>query len=188
MNGNSDFIIAAPQAVAAKLGCIFEKAQMKPSAVYLSGEDAIAAERGKAPLLVTPWKLDDMTGVELAGQLGQETDVLMIVPQDYEGDEALPVNVMPLHNPISPEALAQSVRVLAHCRVQMGALRSRAKKLERTLEDRKLVDRAKGKLMDAQHMTEAEAHHYIQKKSMDTGSRLADVAREILEEQAESAE
>ena len=125
MNGNGDFIIAAPQAVAAKLGCIFEKAQMKPSAVYLSGEDAIAAEGDKAPLLVTTWKLDDMTGVELAGRLGQETDVLMIVPQDYSEDEELPVNVMPLHNPISPEALAQSVRVLAHCRVQMGALRSR---------------------------------------------------------------
>ena len=183
MSVTGSFIIAAPQAVAAKLGCIFEKAQLVPAGVYESGAEAIAAaqQAEDGVLLVTTWKLDDMTGVELAQQLGEESDVLMIVPQDYEGDDELVMNVMPLHNPISPEALAQSVRVLTHCRVQMGALRKRARKLERMLEDRKLIDRAKGRLMDTQHMTEAEAHHYIQKKSMDSGCRLADIAREILE-------
>ena len=35
--------------------------------------------------------------------------------------------------------------------------------------------------MDALHLTEAQAHHHIQKKSMDSGRRIVDVAREILE-------
>lgn len=183
MNGTGSFIIAAPQAVAAKLGCIFDKAQLEPAGVYWSGEEAAAAalQAEQGVLLVTTWKLDDMTGLELAQKLGGEADVLMIVPQDYEDDAELPMNVMLLHNPISPESLAQSVRVLMHCRVQMDALRSRVKKLEYTLESRKLIDRAKGRLMDTKHMTEAEAHHYIQKKSMDSGCRLADIAREILD-------
>ena len=51
----------------------------------------------------------------------------------------------------------------------------------RALEERKLIDRAKGKLMDTLHLTESEAHYRIQKASMDSGRRIADVAREILD-------
>ena len=63
----------------------------------------------------------------------------------------------------------------------MQQLRARAEKLSRTLEERKLIDRAKGKLMDTLHLTESEAHYRIQKASMDSGRRIADVAREILD-------
>ena len=87
-----------------------------------------------------------MTGEELASRLGEAADVVMIVPQDYEGEEA--ENVIMLHNPISQDALVQSLKTLAHCRLRMQQLRARAEKLSRTLEERKLIDRAKGKLMD----------------------------------------
>ena len=103
----------------------------------------------------------------------------MIVPQDYAGEE--PENVVMLRNPISADALVQSVKTLAHCRIRMQQLRAKAEKLARTLEERKLIDRAKGKLMDVFHLTESEAHYKIQKTSMDSGRRIADVAREILE-------
>ncbi len=86
-----------------------------------------------------------------------------------------------LHNPISQDALVQSLKTLAHCRLRMQQLRARAEKLSRTLEERKLIDRAKGRLMDTLHITESEAHYHIQKKSMDCGRRIADVAQEILD-------
>ena len=35
--------------------------------------------------------------------------------------------------------------------------------------------------MDTLHLTESEAHYRIQKVSMDSGRRIADVAREILD-------
>lgn len=115
----------------------------------------------------------------MASRLGEAADVVMIVPQDYEGEEA--ENVIMLHNPISQDALVQSLKTLAHCRLRMQQLRARAEKLSRTLEERKLIDRAKGKLMDTLHLTESEAHYRIQKASMDSGRRIADVAREILD-------
>ena len=130
-------------------------------------------------LLLTTYRLPDMTGEELASRLGEAADVVMIVPQDYEGEEA--ENVIMLHNPISQDALVQSLKTLAHCRLRMQQLRARAEKLSRTLEERKLIDRAKGKLMDTLHLTESEAHYRIQKASMDSGRRIADVAREILD-------
>lgn len=49
-----------------------------------------------------------MTGEELASRLGEAADVVMIVPQDYEGEEA--ENVIMLHNPISQDALVQSLK------------------------------------------------------------------------------
>ncbi|MBP3657264.1 MAG: ANTAR domain-containing protein [Clostridia bacterium] len=175
---NAAFVITAPQAVAQRLCSIFDKAQLAPQAVYEGGGEA--AEAAQGALVVTTWKLDDMTGLELAERLGEDADVLMIVPADYEQQTDLPQNVLLLRNPVSPDALVQSVLVMAHCRERMGALRARAQKLSRTLEERKLIDRAKGRLMDGLHMTEAEAHHFIQKRSMDLGQRIAEVAGAIL--------
>ncbi len=172
------FYIAAPQGVAAKLSSMLMAAQIMPSGVVHTGMEAVRAAQGGAMLLTT-YRLPDMTGEELARQLGEEADVVMIVPQDYAGEET--ENVVMLRNPISADALVQSVKTLAHCRMRMQQLRAKAEKLSRTLEERKLIDRAKGKLMDVFHLTESEAHYKIQKTSMDSGRRIADVAREILE-------
>ena len=169
--------IAAPQAVAAKLSELLASAQIQPSGIVCTGSEAVSAAKDGA-LLLTTYRLPDMTGEELAKLLGDDADVLMIVPQDYEGMDS--ENVMMLRNPISQDALVQAVRTLAHCRARMQLLRQKAQKLSRTLEDRKIIDRAKGRLMDTLHITEAEAHYHIQKKSMDSGRRIADVAQDIL--------
>ena len=171
------FYIAAPQGVAAKLSSMLQAAQITPSGVVHTGGEAVCAAKDGA-LLLTTYRLPDMTGEELARRLGEAADVVMIVPQDYAGEEA--ENVVMLRNPISQDALVQSVRTLAHCRARMQALRNRAQKLARTLEERKIIDRAKGRLMDTLHITEAEAHYHIQKKSMDSGRRIIEVAQDIL--------
>lgn len=52
--------------------------------------------------------------------------------------------------------------------------------LEDKLETRRVVDRAKGVLMDKHGKGEAEAFSFIQKTAMDRRMRMADVAKEIL--------
>ena len=76
------FYIAAPQGVAAKLSSMLLAAQIMPSGVVHTGMEAVRAAPGGAMLLTT-YRLPDMTGEELARQLGEEADVVMIVPQDY---------------------------------------------------------------------------------------------------------
>ena len=80
------FYIAAPQGVAAKLSSMLLAAQIMPSGVVHTGVEAVRAAQGGAMLLTT-YRLPDMTGEELARQLGEEADVVMIVPQDYAGEE-----------------------------------------------------------------------------------------------------
>jgi response regulator NasT len=52
---------------------------------------------------------------------------------------------------------------------------------EDKLETRRLVDGAKGVLMERSGMSESEAFGFIQKRAMGTRSRMIDVARQVLE-------
>jgi AmiR/NasT family two-component response regulator len=52
------------------------------------------------------------------------------------------------------------------------------------LEDRKLVERAKGILMDALGLSEAEAFRRIQRLARDRNKRLADVAASLIDNES----
>ena len=53
--------------------------------------------------------------------------------------------------------------------------------LRQALEDRKFIERAKGRLMARYRLTEEEAFVSLRRRAMDTRSRLGDVARLLLE-------
>jgi two-component system, response regulator PdtaR len=63
---------------------------------------------------------------------------------------------------------------------EMQALASDVASLEDQLATRKLVDRAKGMLMDDHGMKEAEAFAFIQKKAMSERTRMKDIADRII--------
>jgi two-component system, response regulator PdtaR len=63
---------------------------------------------------------------------------------------------------------------------EMQALASDVASLEDQLATRKLVDRAKGMLMDSGGMKEADAFAFIQKKAMSERTRMKDVAERII--------
>lgn len=178
-------MVAAPQGVADKLTGILASAQIEPDAVVYSGAQALAALEEESAVLLIGWRLEDMTGPELARAAGDKADMLMIVPKEFDAWEAGCGHVLTLVNPISQDALAASVRAMLFCSEKIQALRKKADKLARTLEERKIIERAKGKLMDTLHLSEADAHYRMQKSSMDSGRRIVDVAREILEGKAE---
>ncbi len=63
---------------------------------------------------------------------------------------------------------------------EFKALEQQVGDLKKALETRKLVDRAKGILMDTQGLTEAEAFRKIQKMSMNTRKPMKEVAEAII--------
>ena len=58
--------------------------------------------------------------------------------------------------------------------------RQRTQPAVRNVEERKIIDNAKAILMERNHMTEDEAHRYIQKCAMDSGSKLIESAQMVL--------
>jgi two-component system, response regulator PdtaR len=61
------------------------------------------------------------------------------------------------------------------------ALEEEVTGLQDRLETRRLVDRAKGILMDRYGMREADAFRFLQKAAMDGRLRMQEVARRVLE-------
>jgi response regulator NasT len=59
-------------------------------------------------------------------------------------------------------------------------MRQEVQDLQYALETRKLVDRAKGILMDAHGLSESEAFRKIQKMSMNTRRAMKEVAEAII--------
>lgn len=177
----SRLMIAAPQGVCDKLKQLLSAARIEPDIVCHTGAQALGALKESGAVLLTTWRLEDMTGMELAEQAGEAVEVLMIVPQDQEMEPAKYGNVLLLRNPLSPDALISAVRTMRFCAQRLQTVKKRADKLAKMLEERKIIERAKGKLMDTLHLSESEAHYRIQKKSMDSGKRIVDIAREILE-------
>ena len=64
---------------------------------------------------------------------------------------------------------------------EMKALHDQATSLEEQLETRKLVDRAKGKLMDEQGLNEGAAFSFIQKTAMHDRQTMRSVAQRVLD-------
>jgi response regulator NasT len=60
------------------------------------------------------------------------------------------------------------------------ALRTELEEAKSALTERKLVERAKGILMQTKRMTEDEAYRTLRRLAMDQGRRLADVAKSVI--------
>ena len=58
--------------------------------------------------------------------------------------------------------------------------KERAKPKVRSTEEQHIIDRAKSLLIERNHMTESEAHRYMQKCSMDSGTNLVETAQMVL--------
>jgi response regulator NasT len=52
--------------------------------------------------------------------------------------------------------------------------------LRRTLAERKTIEQAKGRVMERRGMTEDAAFRWLRRRAMDTRTRIADVARDVL--------
>lgn len=59
-------------------------------------------------------------------------------------------------------------------------LRQELAQTRTTLEERKVIDRAKGILMDRRGMNEREAYDLLRRKAMDSNKKLVDIARTVL--------
>lgn len=59
--------------------------------------------------------------------------------------------------------------------------KQKSKPKQRTENERKMITQAKELLLERNQMTEDEAHHYIQKLSMDSSTNMVETAQMILE-------
>ena len=85
-----------------------------------------------------------------------------------------------LLKPINQENLFPAIEIAIANFKRFLKLESENKELKKLLEERKLVDKAKGLLMEKKGLTEKEAHKYIQRVSMDKGIAVSRVAKKVI--------
>ncbi len=150
------------------------------------GRSAVNLARELRPdLVIMDIKMPDMDGIEAARILTEEEIAPVILLTAYsqkeliEGAKEAGV-VAYLVKPFRESDLAPAIEVaLARFR-EFQNLKKEVGDLKEALETRKLVERAKGILMDTQGLTEAEAFRRIQKMSMNTRKPMKEVAEAII--------
>lgn len=85
-----------------------------------------------------------------------------------------------LVRPVRTGELAPALGASAAPLAELAGLRDEVQALQRRLDARKVIERAKGALMDRLGLAEPEAFRRIQKTAMDTRRTMADVAQAIL--------
>ncbi len=85
-----------------------------------------------------------------------------------------------LVKPFQKSDLMPAIDIALARHAELAAVKKESADLTDQLETRKLVDRAKGKLMDDQGISEADAFRAIQKRAMDERRSMKDIASDIV--------
>jgi response regulator NasT len=152
-----------------------------------TGEELVELCRASAPeLVITDVKMPDMDGIEAAEAINRERPVPIILVSAYHEQDlfrraGLDGHVMAYL--VKPAGLAQ-LKVTIHLALlrfgHFQALAKEADSLRQALEDRKLVERAKGAVMKRLGVGEEEAFRRLRGFARSRNRRLAEVARDVL--------
>ena len=93
-----------------------------------------------------------------------------------------------LVKPFSKADLMPAVELAASRYTEISALEHEIADLQERLETRKLIERAKGRLMDSQSLSEPQAFKWIQRAAMDRRTTMKAVAEVIMETLGNPAE
>jgi response regulator NasT len=155
-------------------------------AVARDGQELLARCREVRPdLVITDIKMPDMDGIDAAVRLYQERPVPVVLVSAYhdpelirraEADHILGYLVKPIKQADLEPVIGLALRRFE----QFQELRKEAADLRQALEDRKLIERAKGILMKRAGLDEQSAFRRLQKLASEKNTKMAEVARTIL--------
>jgi len=150
------------------------------------GRSAVNLARELRPdVVLMDIKMPDMDGIEAARVLTEERVAPVVLLTAFSQrdlvDRAKEAGVVGyLVKPIQEADLAPAIEIALSRFQEFRELEKEVDNLSDQLETRKLVDRAKGILMDTQGLTEAAAFRRIQKMSMNTRKSMKEIAQAIV--------
>ena len=148
-------------------------------AVCTTGAQALAAVDSLGDgIVVCGYKYPDMIYSELNDCLPAHFEMLLVASQQV-WSECVGNDIVCVAMPIKVHDLVNTLEMMAENIVRRRR-KLREKPKVRSEEDKKILWEAKRLLMERNNMTEEEAHRYIQKCSMDSGTNLIETAQMIL--------
>lgn len=130
------------------------------------------------PIVVCGYKLPDMMYHQLWEYLPEDASMLLLAPAGRVGeyDEN---GITCLSMPLKVNALLEALRAMVE-QVEWRKRKRRQRPKVRAAADEEVLRKAKNLLQESKGWSEREAHAYLQKCSMNSGTGLVDVAKMVL--------
>lgn len=151
-----------------------------------SGAEAVhLAQKLEPDVLFLAVGLPDMDGLTVAAHILETLPIPILILSSHLDQglirRAKETGVMAyLPKPLREEELLPAIELAISRFEEFNTLRKENADLKRILEDRKLIERAKGILMERERISEQQAFARIQKTSMNTRRSMAEIAQAIL--------
>jgi response regulator NasT len=155
-------------------------------AVAENGRELVELCRTHRPdLVITDIKMPDMDGIDAALALYQEQPVAIILVSAHHDPELIrraeADHIMGyLVKPIKQSDLEPTIALAVRRSDQFRALRTEAADLRQALEDRKIIERAKGILMKKVGLDEQDAFRRLQKLASEKNLKLVELAKMLV--------
>jgi response regulator NasT len=152
-----------------------------------TGNELIETCRTRRPdLVIADANMPDMDSVDAVQSLCRDAPlpvILMTAPHDgaaVRRAQALPILAC-LSKPLSRESLDAAIHLAMLRFEEMQSLRHEVETLRRTLEDRKILERAKGIVMRRLGVDEEQAYRRMTELSSRNNWKLAELCRHVLQ-------
>jgi two-component system, response regulator PdtaR len=163
----------------------------EPLGPAADGSEAVELARADTPdLYLFDIEMPRVDGLEAAERLAAEglrRPVVVVTGVDdatlVERSIATGVGAY-LTKPVDTRALQAAVELAAARHAELRALEAEVDRAQQALEDRKVVERAKGLLMTALGLSEQDAFRRLQLTARQRNLRLVEVAARIVEQQS----
>lgn len=176
----ASIVVVFPKAEDAKsIKNLLAKSGFEVAAVCTTGAQAISQmdELGYG-IVVTGYKLSDMLYSQIHEYMPNTFEMLLLasanVLSQCDGS-----NIVSVSMPLKVHDLISTLSMMRD-NIERRRRRQKNRPKVRNAEDEALIKKAKELLMDRNRMTEAEAHRYIQKCSMDSGTSMVESSQMVL--------
>ncbi|MEX0666323.1 MAG: response regulator [Acidimicrobiia bacterium] len=151
------------------------------------GDEAVDLVRALGPdLVILDVMMPGLDGLsaarEIAGERLAAVLVLTAFSQRDLVEQARDAGALAyLVKPIQKSDLTPAIEVALARHAELTALEHSVQDLEERLETRKVIDRAKGRLMDAHGLDEQSAWRFIQIQAMNQRVKVGEIARRVVD-------
>ena len=152
------------------------------------GDEAVKlVSEHKPEVVILDIKMPGMDGIQVAREIAATEDtavgILTAFSQRELIDEAVDAGALAyLVKPYQQSDLVPAIEIARRRYQEMRELTDQAKTLEDRLKARKVIEKAKGLLIDAASLNEDEAFRFIQTRAMSERKTMLEVAEKIISE------
>lgn len=175
-----EIVIASANLKSAEhIKAILQSGHISVNRVFSSGREILSYASIQPDILVVCGKLSDMSAVYLAELAPNGVDIVLLLPSG-EPQTVFYSNLVTLSMPVNRAELLDTVRLMSATGTQ-----NRVPSQTRNADEERLLENAKKIIMNRHRISEREAYRLLQRRSMETGIKITELAKMIGDERNE---